>query len=65
MTDLDKPPPPRARATLAQLKAMRSQQLDESDPERVVRIGLAWNREIWNRVRGAGATATYEREGGE
>lgn len=64
MTD-PKPYVPRARATLAEIRNMRSQSRDESDPERVIRIGLAWNREVWNRVKGAGASATYELQGGE
>jgi hypothetical protein len=56
--------PGRARATLAQIRAMRSQRLDESDPERIVRMGMVWNRQVWKLVSGRGLAAIYEMEGG-
>jgi hypothetical protein len=57
--------PGRARATLAQIRAMRSQRLDESDPERIVRMGMVWNRQVWRKVSGSGLAAIFEMEGGE
>ena len=57
--------PGRARATLAQIRAMRSQKLDESDPERIVRMGMVWNRQVWRKISGNGPGAIFEMEGGD
>jgi hypothetical protein len=47
------------RATLSQLRLMRSRSL-QPDGERVVRQSLLGSREVWERRYGNGERATYE-----
>jgi hypothetical protein len=49
---------PKARATLSQLRQMRSRSITPS-PERVVRESLLGSREVWELSSGRGENAVY------
>ncbi len=53
--------PGRDRATLRQIKLMCGEISVEGD--KVIRIGMWHQREVWRRVSGHGPKAIYEREG--
>lgn len=55
---------PRAKATasLNQLRIMWGT-LEESNPDRVVRMTLFKGREVWKRISGSGIHALYELQG--
>jgi hypothetical protein len=63
LTDLDNPPPPRARATLNAIRAMWGTITVEGDT--VTRRGMYGQLEVWRRVTPEGPKAIYEKQGGE
>ncbi len=57
--------PPRARATLNQLKLMLNGHRLEVTDDHLIRIGMFNQREHWKLIGGKGASALYERLGEE
>ena len=50
--------PGKARATASQIRLMSGELTESKD--RIVRVGMFGNRQVWLRVAGNGVNATYE-----